>query len=229
MNRYGYLGVGVQGILTGIKTRTAEIEQQNKIIEQSIKSIENELDVLKSKYDAATEAANAQADAAQRAASASNAAANAARAAAAAGAAMATPTGVSAPNKAVQKVSMYHTGTDYVKKASSFLDKMLGLGPDETAAVLKVGEAVIPDYANPFAGGSSSRTMSASSPIPVTNSSNNDNSINIKIGDIVIQGDADDDTVLKLRKEKEDIIQEMFKRINKHTIFSGRKMVRASN
>ena len=84
-------------------------------------------------------------------------------------------------------------------------------------------------YANPFAGGSSSRTMSASSPIPVTNSSNNDNSINIKIGDIVIQGDADDDTVLKLRKEKEDIIQEMFKRINKHTIFSGRKMVRASN
>lgn len=227
MNRYGYLGIGVQGILTGIKTRTAEIEQQNKIIEQSIKSIENELDVLKSKYDAATEAANAQADAAQRAAAASNAAANAARAAAAAGAAVATRS--NAPREAIQKVSMYHTGTDYVKKASSFLDKMLGLGPDETAAVLKVGEAVIPDYANPFAGNSSSGTISAASPIPVTNSSNNDNSINVKIGDIVIQGDADDNTVLKLRKEKEGIVQEVFKRINKHTIFSGRKMVRASN
>lgn len=228
MDEYGYLGVGVQGILTGIKTRTAEIEQQNKIIEQSIKSIESELDVLKSKYDAATEAANAQADAAQRAAAASNAAANAARAAAAAGAAVATPTG-NAPSKAVQKVSMYHTGTDHVKKASSFLDKMLGLGPDETAAVLKVDEAVIPDYANPFSGNSSSGTISAASPIPVTNSSNNDNSINVKIGDIVIQGDADDNTVLKLRKEKEGIVQEVFKRINKHTIFSGRKMVRASN
>ena len=224
----------MQGILTGIKTRTAEIEQQNKIIEQSIQSIENELDVLKAKYDAATEAANAQADASQRAASAARDAANAANAAAGAMAAAAAGLAVSrsngsSPRYATQKVSMYHTGTDYVKKAGSFLDKMLGLGPDETAAVLKVGEAVIPDYANPFAGNSSSGTISAASPIPVTNSSNNDNSINVKIGDIVIQGDADDNTVLKLRKEKEGIVQEVFKRINKHTIFSGRKMVRASN
>lgn len=220
----------MQGILTGIKTRTAEIEQQNKIIEQSIKAIENELDVLKSKYDAATEAANAQADAAQRAAAASNAAASAARAAAAAGAAVATPTWSNSPRQAVQKVSLYHTGTDYVKKASSFLDKMLGLGPDETAAVLKVGEAVIPDYANPNANSFGTQSFSIDKPASVgTPISNQDNSVTIRIGDIIIQGDADENTVAKLNKTKESIIQEMFKRINKHSMMNGYKNVRYSN
>ena len=45
-------------------------------------------------------------------------------------------------------IGKLHDGTDEVKKSNSWLDKMLGLGQDETARILKVGEAVIPDYAN---------------------------------------------------------------------------------
>ena len=45
-------------------------------------------------------------------------------------------------------IGKLHDGTDEVKKSNSWLDKMLGLGKDETARILKVGEAVIPDYAN---------------------------------------------------------------------------------
>lgn len=235
MDEYGYLGVGVQGILTGITERTAEIEEQNKIIENSIKSIENELDILKKKYDAATAAAKQQAAAAREAEAAANAAAAASNAAAAA-----AQNAANAQNSAKgggsggvhkeQSVKLYHNGTDYVKKANSWLDDMLGLGPNETAAILKVGEAVIPDYANPNATSFGTQSFSVDKPKSVgAPISNQDNSVTIKIGDIIIQGDADENTVAKLNKTKESIIQEMFKRINKHSIMNGYKNVRYSN
>ena len=124
-------------------------------------------------------------------------------------------------------LKMYHTGTDYVKKANSWLDDMLGLGPNETASILKVGEAVIPDYANPFSSSGNPSSFKVDKPIGYSNSnSNQDNSVNIKIGDIVIEGNADENTVSMLKKERETILQELFKRINKHTFLSGYKNVR---
>lgn len=236
LDEYGYLGVGVQGILTGITERTAEIEEQNKIIENSIKSIENELDILKKKYDAATAAAKQQAAASKEAEAAANAAAAASNAAAAAAqnAANAQKNNVMGGGSGgvhkEQSVKLYHSGTDYVKKANSWLDDMLGLKPNETAAILKVGEAVIPDYANPFAASSNNNNLSVSkTPVATGSVSNQENSINIKIGDIVVHGDADENTVMRLKKEKENIVQELFKRINKHTILNGYKNVRFSN
>lgn len=222
------MGVGVQGVLTGIAVRTAEIEKQNEIIENSIKDIENQLDVLKQKYDAATQAAKEQAAAAQEAANAYNKLAAAAQNAA--NAQKNTSGGGGGGVNKQQSVKLYHNGTDYVKKANSWLDDMLGLGPNETAAILKVGEAVIPDYANPNATSFGTQSFSVDKPklvgAPI---SNQDNSVTIKIGDIIIQGDADENTVAKLNRTKESIIQEMFKRINKHSMMNGYKNVRYSN
>lgn len=226
------MGVGVQGVLTGIAVRTAEIEKQNEIIENSIKDIENQLDILKQKYDAATQAAKEQAAAAKDAANAYNAAAAAAQNAANAqknASSVRAGGGGGSVNKQ-QSVKLYHDGTDYVKKANSWLDEMLGLGPNETAAILKVGEAVIPDYANKNINSFGTSSYSLGSPkARVSPAQNQDNSINIKIGDIIIEGDADENTVMKLNKTKENIIQEIFKRINKHTFMNGYKNVRFSN
>lgn len=252
LDEYGYLGVGVQGVLEGITARTAEIEEQNKIIENSIKSIENELDVLKQKYDAATQAAKEQAAASREAAAAANAAAAASRQASDA-AKQAAENMFNAKLEAMGRgdfttdnsknynsngllpglggtMPKFHTGTDYVKKANSWLDDMLGLGPNETASILKVGEAVIPDYANPNANSFGTQSFSIDKPATVgAPISNQDNSVTIKIGDIIIQGDADENTVAKLNRTKESIIQEMFKRINKHSMMNGYKNVRYSN
>lgn len=240
MDEYGYLGVGVQAILEGISARTVEIEAQNEIIENSIKSIENELDILKDKYDAATAAAEAQAKAAQNAANSANNAVNAFNQLSSAQkqvtlaipdlrevALSSTVTGNPAWQYTPGFIPKNHNGTEYVKKANSWLDDMLGLGPDETASILKVGEAVIPDYANPFSSSGNSQSFKLDKPVGYSNSnSTQDNSVNIKIGDIVIEGNADENTVALLKKEKESILQEIFKRINKHTFLSGYKNVR---
>lgn len=264
LDTYGYLGVGVQGILEGISARCTEIDRQNKIIEQDIKNIENQLDILKAQYDAAVAAVKDQtaatdaaaestkglASAASDAAGAYNNMASAAWDAAAAANAAAEAAGkaIKAQNElrknqassarassylgGANGAPKYHTGTDYVKPASSWLNKMLGLDQNETAAILKRGEAVIPDYANPFnqTGEIKSAIRTQGAPAGITNASSvNDNSVTIKIGDIIIQGDADENTVAKLNKTKESIIQEMFKRINKHSMMNGYKNVRYSN
>lgn len=213
--------------MEGITARTAEIEEQNKIIENSIKSIENELDVLKQKYDAATQAAKEQAAASKEAASAANAAAAAVQNAA--NAQKNSSGGGGGGINKQQSIKLYHTGTDYVKKANSWLDDMLGLKPNETAAILKEGEAVIPDYANPFNSTNNNSIQVSKTPTMTSSNTQQDNSVNIKIGDIVIQGDADENTILKLNKQKESIVQEIFRRINKHTFMNGYKNVRFSN
>ena len=239
------MGVGVQGILTGITARTAEIERQNEIIENSIKDIENQLDILKQKYDAATASAKAQASAANSAANAYRNAASAAREYTEAQKAALNNVAENIWNYRAEAMNMpttrqasgmelflpkFHSGTNYVKKANSWLDDMLGLGPNETASILKVGEAVIPDYANPNANSFGTQSFSIDKPASVgAPISNQDNSVTIKIGDIIIQGDADENTVAKLNKTKESIIQEMFKRINKHSMMNGYKNVRYSN
>lgn len=228
LNEYGYLGVGVQGVLEGIAARCIQVENENKAIEESIKAIENEMKSLENSYNAAVKAA-------QDLASASNSARDAANGA------------ISAYNQLqnTQKqntqvagggggggvfrehyAALYHSGTDYVKPASSWLNKMLGLNEDETAAILKKGEAVIPDYANPFNDdGKYNPNFAVASPSTIAPASNNDVEYNYKveIGDIVIEGDADENTVKQLRKVKDEITDNVFKTINKLQNIGGYK------
>lgn len=255
MSKYGYLGNTVQEILDGITYRTEEIVKENAAIEDSIKSIENQLDALKTKYDAATASAKQLAaanDAATQ--SANNLAAARAAAANAGGSGVAGKYRVLYSNGAVAasgfsdeasargwmgvhhlsetkgaSVQAYHTGTNYVKKANTWLDDMLGLAPNETAAILKEGEAVIPDYNNPanpasnFSYGKMAESMSKS--ITYSNS-NSDDSASVVIGDIIIQGNADSTIVDKLDKVRKQIVDDVFKTMNKHTNMGGYRSVK---
>lgn len=237
LSKYGYLGNTVQEILDGITYRTEEIVKENAAIEDSIKSIENQLDALKTKYDAATAAAKQLAAANDAATQSANNLAAARAAAANAGKA----TTVSKPAKGSsvssgstrvsghQTMAVFHEGTNYVKKANTWLDDMLGLAPNETAAILKEGEAVIPDYNNPanpasnFSYGKMAESMSKS--ITYSNS-NSDDSASVVIGDIIIQGNADSTIVDKLDKVRKQIVDDVFKTMNKHTNMGGYRSVK---
>lgn len=103
----------------------------------------------------------------------------------------------------IDSIIKNHDGTSYVTKNNSWLDQMLGLGQDETARILKVGEAVIPDYANNLSDInkdtiSFSRTSTHSTP---NIKSNNNSSLNIDMGDLDISGID----VTELRNELENI------------------------
>ena len=237
LSKYGYLGNTVQEILDGINYRTEEIVKENAAIEDSIKSIENQLDALKTKYDAATASAKQLAAANDAATQSANNLAAARAAAANAGKA----TTVSKPTKGSsvssgstrvsghQTMAVFHEGTNYVKKANTWLDDMLGLAPNETAAILKEGEAVIPDYNNPanpssnFSYGKMAESMSKS--ITYSNS-NSDDSASVVIGDIIIQGNADSTIVDKLDKVRKQIVDDVFKTMNKHTNMGGYRSVK---
>ena len=103
-------------------------------------------------------------------------------------------------------IGKLHNGTDEVKKSNSWLDKMLGLGQDETARILKVGEAVIPDYANDAV--QNMNTSAIRPPATPPNTSNikttNNSELNIDMGDLDISGI---DTT-ELRNELESIKKE---------------------
>ena len=237
LSKYGYLGNTVQEILDGISYRTEEIVKENAAIEDSIKSIENQLDALKTKYDAATASAKQLAAANDAATQSANNLAAARAAAANAG----KVTTVSKPAKGSsvssgstrvsghQTMAVFHEGTNYVKKANTWLDDMLGLAPNETAAILKEGEAVIPDYNNPanpssnFSYGKMAESMSKS--ITYSNS-NSDDSASVVIGDIIIQGNADSTIVDKLDKVRKQIVDDVFKTMNKHTNMGGYRSVK---
>ena len=103
-------------------------------------------------------------------------------------------------------IGKLHDSTDEVKKSNSRLDKMLGLGQDETARILKVGEAVIPDYANDAVQNMNSPVIRP--PVTAPNTSNikttNNFELNIDMGDLDISGI---DTT-ELRNELESIKKE---------------------
>lgn len=240
MDKYGYLGNTVQEILDGITYRTEEIVKENAAIEASIKSIENQLDALKQAYDRNVAAAKELAAANNAATESANNLAAAKANAANAGSAGTTKT-VSKPARGSsvsggstkvgnhQTMAVFHEGTNYVKKANTWLDDMLGLAPNETAAILKEGEAVIPDYNNPanpssnFSYGKMAESMSKST--GYTNNSN-DNSASVSIGDIVIQGNADNGVVEKLDQIRKQIVNDVFKTMNKHTNMGGYRSVK---
>lgn len=134
----------------------------------------------------------------------------------------------------------HHTGADYVKKQNPMLDKMLGLGNDETVSILKVGEAVVPTWAN-SASSSASNSRFTGSPFGSavdtavksaransrTYSSSDNSTINISMP-INIQGDADATTVNSLRKEADNIVNRVLKTINSQTRIGGYRNIKAA-
>ena len=229
LNEYGYLGVGVQGVLEGIAARCIQVENENKAIEESIKAVEAQMQSLENSYNAAVKAAQNLANASNAARDAANGAISAYNQLQNTQKQSTTTTGGGGGGGGVFRqhyAALYHSGTDYVKPASSWLNKMLGLNEDETAAILKKGEAVIPDYANPFNDdGKYNPNFAIASPSTIAPASNNDVEYNYKveIGDIVIEGDADENTVKQLRKVKDEITDNVFKTINKLQNIGGYK------
>lgn len=125
-----------------------------------------------------------------------------------------------------QPLSRYHEGTKFVTKKKTPYDSMFGIKEDETLSILKVGEAVIPKNEN--------LKMSPSGNYLDKEVSDNlsrmtykkeysvgESSTSIAIGDIIIQGNADENTVLALRKERENIVKSVFDRIQSHNQRSG--------
>ena len=106
----------------------------------------------------------------------------------------------------ISAIGKLHDGTDEVKKSDSWLDKMLGLGQDETARILKVGEAVIPDYANDAVQNMDSSSIRPTVTAPNTSNikTTNNSELNIDMGDLDISGI---DTT-ELRNELEGIKKE---------------------
>ena len=120
------------------------------------------------------------------------------------------------------------------------LDKMLGLGNDETVSILKVGEAVVPTWANNATPSSSSNRFTGSpfgSAVDTavksarvntrTYSSSDNSSINISMP-INIQGDADASTVNSLKKEADNIVNKVLRKINNQTRLGGYKNIKAA-
>lgn len=134
----------------------------------------------------------------------------------------------------------HHSGADYVKKQNPELDRMLGLGDDETVSILKVGEAVVPTWANNASVNSNSNSYTGSSFGNAIDSavksarasskssySSGDSSINISMP-INIQGDADASTVKALQKETNNIVNKVLKTINNQTKIGGYKNIKAA-
>lgn len=135
----------------------------------------------------------------------------------------------------------HHTGADYVKKQNPMLDKMLGLGSDETISILKVGEAVVPTWANganssgsnnkftgsPFGSAVDSAVKSARAISGASYTTNNAPVTNISMP-INIQGDADSATIAALKKEADNIVNKVMKTINNQTRIGGYRNVKAA-
>lgn len=152
-----------------------------------------------------------------------------------------TPAGLISGVKNIFKgiFGRHHSGADYVKKQNPALDKILGLGSDETVSILKVGEAVVPTWANNasssasnsnYTGAATQAVRAAQQASRISSSVNNSNSsvVNTISIPINIQGNADESTVKLLREESDKIAKMVFKQINKQTNMSGYKNIRAA-
>lgn len=125
----------------------------------------------------------------------------------------------------VSMIGKLHDGTDEVKKSNSWLDKMLGLGSDETARILKVGEAVIPDYANAALQGSNGIDRSVN--IPNTNGiHNNNNNLTIDMGDMDISGIDSADLRNELANIKKDAADQVYSTLYRYIKVGGYRNVK---
>lgn len=136
----------------------------------------------------------------------------------------------------------HHSGADYVKKQNPLLDKLLGLGNDETVSILKVGEAIVPKWANSASSSSSNTKYTGSSVSNAiatavksatamlrggTTSNTTDSSISISMP-ITIQGDASEATVAAFKKATNDIVNTVLKTINNQTRLGGYRNIKAA-
>lgn len=139
-------------------------------------------------------------------------------------------------------LGFHHSGSDYVKKEHPELDRMLGLKDNETVSVLKVGEAVVPTWANsasssasnnrftgsPFGSAVDSAVKSARASMGNSNVSNTtDSSINISMP-INIKGDADENTVRALKDATNNIVNTVLRTINTQTRMGGYRNIKAA-
>lgn len=125
----------------------------------------------------------------------------------------------------VSMIGKLHDGTDEVKKSNSWLDKMLGLGSDETARILKVGEAVIPDYANTALQNSNGIDRSIN--VPNTNGiHNNNNSLTIDMGDMDISGIDSADLRNELANIKKDAADQVYSTLYRYIKVGGYRNVK---
>lgn len=130
------------------------------------------------------------------------------------------------PGSSKWYIARSHVGESVVSKQTTPLDDFLGLKPDETLRILKVGEGILTPEQNAermkmnLDGYDSSISDKANS---MSNSHNysGDSSVSVSIGDIVINGNADKSTVEALKKQREEIIQGVFKKIQFHSVQSG--------
>lgn len=120
-----------------------------------------------------------------------------------------------------------HEGTNYVSKANSWLDDMLGLGENETARVLEVGEQVIPkgeevnltQFDAPF-----NRDFVTGH--PTISNSGNSGDVNIDMGDITANGIDVNDLESFLNRKKSEIADYVYSSINKQVKIAGHRNVR---
>ena len=120
-----------------------------------------------------------------------------------------------------------HEGTNYVSKANSWLDDMLGLGENKTARVLEVGEQVIPkgeevnltQFDAPF-----NRDFVTGH--PTISNSGNSGDVNIDMGDITANGIDVNDLESFLNRKKSEIADYVYSSINKQVKIAGHRNVR---
>lgn len=165
-------------------------------------------------------------------------------------------TGKFVPNSGNQSLPYeQHTGATNILKREKDrqLQKDFNLKSDEVVRVLKVGESVIPkgrnkgsiarnsDIVNAEKSGQSNNNDFISwinvlkesmqnrfeSSVEPSSSSTNISPIDVSIGDIIIQGNADNSIIDKLNEARLDIVKEVFTKINKHTNLSGFRNVKS--
>lgn len=128
----------------------------------------------------------------------------------------------------VSMIGKLHDGTDEVKKSNSWLDKMLGLGQDETARILKVGEAVIPDYANDAVQNMDGASIRPTVTTPNTSNikTTNNSELNIDMGDLDISGIDTTELRNELANIKRESANQVYSTLYRYIKVGGYRNVR---
>lgn len=129
----------------------------------------------------------------------------------------------------VSMIGKLHDGTDEVKKSNSWLDKMLGLGQDETARILKVGEAVIPDYANDAVRNTDGSSIRPTVTTPNTSNikTTNNSELNIDMGDLDISGIDTTELRNELANIKRESANQVYSTLYRYIKVGGYRNVRS--
>lgn len=129
----------------------------------------------------------------------------------------------------VSMIGKLHDGTDEVKKSNSWLDKMLGLGQDETARILKVGEAVIPDYANDAVQNMDGSSIHPTVTTPNTSNikTTNNSELNIDMGDLDISGIDTTELRNELANIKRESANQVYSTLYRYIKVGGYRNVRS--